>query len=182
MAQATARRPIVRATETGTGALPRYFMVAGTLLGIGLGGFVDGIVLHQLLQWHHMLTDTGHHPADTVSGLRDNTLWDGIFHSATWVATALGLYTLWDSAPIHRRGWGWALVGLMAIGWGSFHLVEGVIDHHILAIHHVRDDVGNKLPWDLGFLALGAVLVVAGYLIAKRAAAPAEPSERKGRG
>jgi uncharacterized membrane protein len=31
------------------------------LLGIGLGGFVDGIVLHQVLQWHHMLTDTGDH-------------------------------------------------------------------------------------------------------------------------
>jgi Predicted membrane protein (DUF2243) len=28
----------------------------GILLGVGLGGFVDGIVLHQILQWHHMLT------------------------------------------------------------------------------------------------------------------------------
>ena len=27
---------------------------AGFLLGLGLGGFFDGIVLHQLLQWHHM--------------------------------------------------------------------------------------------------------------------------------
>jgi uncharacterized membrane protein len=27
------------------------------LLGIGLGGFFDGIVLHQILQWHHMLSD-----------------------------------------------------------------------------------------------------------------------------
>jgi uncharacterized membrane protein len=31
----------------------------GILLGIGLGGFVDGIVLHQILQWHHMLTSEG---------------------------------------------------------------------------------------------------------------------------
>ena len=29
---------------------------AGIVLGIGLGGFFDGIVLHQILQWHHMLT------------------------------------------------------------------------------------------------------------------------------
>ncbi len=30
-----------------------------TILGVGLGGFVDGIVLHQVLQWHHMLSSTG---------------------------------------------------------------------------------------------------------------------------
>ena len=30
---------------------------AGILLGVGLGGFFDGIVLHQLLQWHHMITN-----------------------------------------------------------------------------------------------------------------------------
>ena len=29
---------------------------AGILLGTGLGGFVDGIVLHQILQWHNMLS------------------------------------------------------------------------------------------------------------------------------
>ncbi|MCK1539441.1 DUF2243 domain-containing protein, partial [Bradyrhizobium sp. 176] len=29
---------------------------AGVLLGLGLGGFFDGIVFHQLLQWHHMLS------------------------------------------------------------------------------------------------------------------------------
>jgi hypothetical protein len=40
---------------------------AGILLDLGLGGFFDGIVLHQILQWHHMasaVTDT-----TTVSGL-----------------------------------------------------------------------------------------------------------------
>ena len=28
----------------------------GILLGVGLGGFVDGMMLHQILQWHHTLT------------------------------------------------------------------------------------------------------------------------------
>lgn len=51
---------------------------AGILFGLGLGGFFDGIVLHQLLQWHHMLTSAGY-PPDTVANLRVNTLWDGIF-------------------------------------------------------------------------------------------------------
>ena len=51
-------------------------------MGLGLGGFVDGIVLHQILQWHHMLTDTGDHPMTTVAGLEANTLADGFFHLA----------------------------------------------------------------------------------------------------
>ena len=33
---------------------------AGILFGLGLGGFFDGIVLHQVLQWRHMLTDPPH--------------------------------------------------------------------------------------------------------------------------
>jgi uncharacterized membrane protein len=42
----------------------------GLLLGIGLGGFVDGIVAHQILQWHHMLTGTSEHPMTTSPGWR----------------------------------------------------------------------------------------------------------------
>jgi uncharacterized membrane protein len=35
----------------------RSFPIAsGILFGLGLGGFFDGIVLHQVLQWHHMLS------------------------------------------------------------------------------------------------------------------------------
>ena len=72
-------------------SLRRRFTVAGILLGLGLGGFVDGIVLHQILQWHHMLTATGDHPADTVAGLEANTLADGLFHAATWVFVVAGM-------------------------------------------------------------------------------------------
>jgi uncharacterized membrane protein len=38
---------------------------AGILLGLGLGGFFDGIIWHQVLQWHHMLTSAGY-PADVT--------------------------------------------------------------------------------------------------------------------
>jgi uncharacterized membrane protein len=54
-------------------------------MGLGL----DGIVLHQILQWHHMLTDTGDNPANTVVGLEANTLADGFFHlrpGSSWSA------------------------------------------------------------------------------------------------
>ena len=49
---------------------------------------------------------------------------------------------------------------------GSFNLVEGVIDHHILQIHHVRSGP-NELAWDITFLALGAVLLVGGWTLAR---------------
>ena len=49
----------------------------GILLGIGLSGFVDGILLHQILQWHHMVSNDV--PMRSVAGLEDNTFADGIF-------------------------------------------------------------------------------------------------------
>ena len=137
----------------------------GLLLGIGLGGFVDGIVLHQLLQWHHMLTDQGDYPSNTIRGLEVNTLWDGLFHASTWLFVTVGLFLLWRAVAGGRR-WTWrSLVGLLLAGWGIFNLVEGIVDHHILGVHHVRDDVADPMWWDLGFLAFGVVLLVVGFAL-----------------
>jgi uncharacterized membrane protein len=142
-------------------------LAPGILLGIGLGGFIDGIVLHQILQWHHMLTSAGY-PPDSVRNLTINTLFDGLFHAVTWVATAVGLFLLHRAV---RRGFAWSgyrLLGGMAIGWGAFNLVEGVVDHHLLGLHHVKENAPNPLLWDLGFLALGAVLVLVGVALSRR--------------
>jgi uncharacterized membrane protein len=130
---------------------------------LGLGGFVDGILLHQILQWHHMLSDTGDHPATTLAGLEANTLADGFFHLGTWAfvgAATLMTVRAWqrgELAPPWRPH-----AGQLLIGWGVFNLVEGLIDHALLGIHHVRDDLGGPIGWDLGFLGFGALLVVAG--------------------
>ena len=137
-------------------------------MGLGLGGFIDGIVLHQILQWHHMLTDTGEHPASTVAGLEANTLADGFFHLGTWlfVAGAMVLTVrAWqrgELAPPWR-----AHAGLLLAGWGIFNLVEGLVNHLVLGIHHVRDDLGGPLGWDLAFLASGAALVAGGLVLAR---------------
>ncbi len=140
------------------------------LFGLGLGGFIDGIVLHQLLQWHHLLSDTGDHPMTTVTGLEANTVADGFFHLSTWLFVAAGM-ALTISAWQHGRlapPWR-AHIGMLLVGWGVFNLVEGVIDHQILGIHHVRDDLGGPLAWDLGFLALGAALVAVGAALVRSA-------------
>ena len=71
---------------------------AGILFGLGLGGFFDGIVLHQVQQWQHMVSHT--HPPVDVPALQLNTFWDGIFHAATYIFVVLGLIVLWRAA--HR--------------------------------------------------------------------------------
>ena len=163
----------------------------GTILGIGLGGFVDGILLHQILQWHHMLTSTDtdnvgieYYPADTVHGLQINTVWDGLFHTFTWLAVLTGLGLLY-SRVTHSRGRVWAsraLWGWILLGWGMFNVVEGVVDHHILGIHHVRSGE-YQTWWDIGFLVFGALLVVGGWLLQRTAAPvnvcrPGDPADR----
>ena len=74
---------------------------AGLLLGVGLGGFVDGIVLHQLLQWHHVASNHEDFPVNTVAGLEANVFWDGLFHALMYVLGALGRWGLWRA---ERRG------------------------------------------------------------------------------
>jgi uncharacterized membrane protein len=155
-----------RGSATGMTA-PR---APGLLLGIGLGGFVDGIVLHQLLQWHHLLTSTGDHPMTTVAGLEANTLADGLFHVATWICVAVGSWLMYRAWVEGRIAPPWRThVGLLLCGWGAFNLVEGVVDHQLLGVHHVRDDLGGPLGWDLAFLAFGALLVAAGWRLQRRA-------------
>mgnify|MGYP005846164051 CR=1 FL=1 len=147
----------------GLGPLVR----AGLVLGIGLGAFVDGIVLHQVLQWHHMLTSAGY-PATTVMNLQVNTLWDGIFHGFAWVTTALGVALLWRYGQSPAISWSSrGFVGSLLAGWGLFNLVEGIVDHHLLGIHHVREGVANQVAWELSFLVFGALLVLAGWWLVR---------------
>ncbi|MEV1329388.1 DUF2243 domain-containing protein [Micromonospora costi] len=152
---------------------PAILRLPGIVLGVGLGGFVDGILLHQLLQWHHLLSSTNsdhigvrYYNPKTVPGLEMNTVWDGVFHTVCWLAVLVGLAVLYSRVTHQRRRvwtsrvlWGWILAG-----WGVFNLVEGVLDHHILAIHHVHGGP-QQLWWDLGFLVLGALLLAGGYLL-----------------
>jgi len=142
---------------------------SGILLGMGLGGFFDGIVLHQLLQWHHLVTSAGY-PPDTVENLKVNTFWDGVFHSLTYVFVVVGLVILWRAA---RRGLvRWrikVLLGLILVGWGLFNLLEGTISHQILGIHHVNETVPQEqwIYWDLGFLAWGAAMLASGWAMVR---------------
>jgi uncharacterized membrane protein len=138
--------------------------VAGILIGIGMGGFVDGIVLHQIAQWHNMLSNVV--PPHTMDNMRVNMTWDGLFHALTWLITLVGILLLWSAAyaraPIPSMR---AFMGQLILGWGVFNLIEGIIDHQILRIHNVRE-VPNYTVYNLTFLAVGGVLfLVIGWLL-----------------
>lgn len=143
------------------------------LLGIGLGGFADGIVLHQLLQWHHLISSTDAGDTTTVSGLEANTLADGLFHSAMWVATVIGVWWLWRNVSRGRVALDRQLIGWLLVGWGLFNVLDEIVFHALLDLHHIREG-DDELTYDLAFLGLGAVLAIFGSSLA-RSRRPADP-------
>jgi uncharacterized membrane protein len=150
---------------TNTSERNRFPIFAGIMLGIGLGGFFDGILLHQILQWHHMITSAGY-PADSLHNLELNTLLDGLFHAGTYLATAIGGLILWQSSRKPHDCWSARLLpATMLMGFGAFNLVEGTVNHQLLGLHHVNETVPRDqwIFWDLGFLIWGAAMLVGGW-------------------
>lgn len=163
--------PAAERTSEGADNVPRL-RASGIVLGLGIGGFVDGILFHMLLQWHHVICVNCLSPSQTTDDLRLETFSDGVFHLVTLGLVVSGLYMLWGAvrrAPTLLPGR--FLTGAMALGWGIFNGVEGVLDHHILGIHHVKPGPG-QLGWDLAFLASGAALALLGVWLMKSTPRP----------
>jgi uncharacterized membrane protein len=139
--------------------------IAGVLIGVGMGGFIDGILLHQILQWHNMVSNWI--PPTNMESMKTNMLWDGIFHGFVWLVTLAGILVLWKAAyqreyiPTLR-----ALTGQFMLGWGSFNLIEGIINHQILGIHYVRQ-VPEYMFYNITFLIGGVLFILIGWLLVK---------------
>ncbi|WP_204017496.1 DUF2243 domain-containing protein [Sphaerimonospora thailandensis] len=131
---------------------------AGLVLGLGIGGFIDGILLHQLMGWHHMLS--GWYPHDD----RLNMIGDGLFHAGCLVLVIVGVALLSRGGPHPGR----ELLGYGVAGWGVFDVVEGLVDHELLGVHHVRPGP-HQVAYDVAFLLLGAALVAIGLRVANSA-------------
>jgi uncharacterized membrane protein len=150
----------------------RMKISAGITLGLGLGGFVDGIALHQIAQWHNM--GSAVLPPITMEAMRANMRWDGYFHLGTLAVTLIGVLWLW------RDGFNRALmpplsafIGQMILGWGLFNLVEGLIDHQILGIHHVKDLPEHVPFYDWVFLGVGGFgMMLVGWALSRTGRIP----------
>jgi uncharacterized membrane protein len=143
----------------------RRLIITGIILGIGEAGFFDGIIFHQLLQWHHMFSSL--ETEATVAGLEINTVGDGLFHVFDWLMISIGIFLLWQLAKQQVQLSTRTFVGAILLGGGLFNVVEGLIDHHLLGIHHVKAGP-NQLSYDLGFLAVGALVAGIGWLFLRQ--------------
>jgi uncharacterized membrane protein len=138
-------------------------IAAGTLMGIGLGGFLDGILFHQVFQLHSLLS--AKLPQDTVVNIKTSMVWDGLFHLFTWLATIVAVGLLWHAAKLKTVPLsGATFFGAQLMGWGIFNLTEGIIDHYMLGIHHVVERLGLSM-YDHIFLASGVVYIICGLIL-----------------
>jgi uncharacterized membrane protein len=129
---------------------------AALLLGAGLGGLLDGILLQQIAQWHQ--TVSARVSPLTVDAIQLNLLADGLFNLLPWAIALTGALVLWSGArasgPLPSTR---AFCGYMMIGWGAFNLAEGALNHHIFELHHVRDLPTHMTSYDWVFLALAGI-------------------------
>ncbi|MGK6315704.1 DUF2243 domain-containing protein [Neorhizobium sp. DT-125] len=157
-------------------AFSRRFELAGLALGFGLGGFFDGILLHQILQWHHLLSGI----EEARHDIRVLILADGLFHVLMYVITGVGLWLLtrtrreFSDTDADRR-----LLASAIIGFGIWHILDAVLSHWVLGIHRIRMDVNNPLFWDLLWLAVfGLAPVGIGWIMRRGGSAPGRRTAR----
>jgi len=142
---------------------------AAGVLGFALGGFFDGILLHQVLQWHHFLSLV---PGEALRDIRAQILADGMFHVAVYAIAALGLWLLWRARGGLGAADGRRLLGAALLGFGIWQAVDVAGFHWVAGIHRIRVDVPDPLLWDLGWLtAVGLPPLLAGLWLRRSAAA-----------
>lgn len=148
------------ARASGTGSAT--FRAGALLLGVGLGGLADGIVFHQVLQWHNLVANPV--PPDTLAALRTNVLWDGLFHVATTLTLTVGLVLLQRSWGRGERaaGEGRLVLGWGAIGWGAFNVTDQIVLHELLDLHDIRMGVPNPGTYNWSYGASGLLLLALG--------------------
>ncbi|MBU9674404.1 DUF2243 domain-containing protein [Planococcus sp. CP5-4] len=145
-------------TEKISSNLDKRNFWAGLLFGIGLMAFIDEVIFHQLLQWHHFYD---------LATPQIGILADGLLNSFAWFAAIGGLFMFADlrrRQALRMRYW----IGSILIGAGAFQLFDGIIDHKVFRIHQVRYQV-ELWPYDLSWNLFGAALLIAGIILAKSA-------------
>ncbi len=140
---------------------------AGVVLGFGFAGYFDSFMFHMILQWHHMLSNVI--PPTSMENMHRLMRADGMFDAFSFLVILIGALLLWNGA--YKR---FAIpslagfIGQLLFGFGLFNLLEGIIDHHLLQIHYVRQ-VPDYAIYNWTFLALGAVLpLLIGWFLMQR--------------
>lgn len=128
------------------------------MLGFALGGFFDGIMLHQVLQWHHLLSGL----EGTGRNIRFLIMTDGFFHLFMYLVAIAGLWLLWSSRSEYlHQGADRRLVSTTLVGFGIWHCIDAVVSHWILGLHHIKMDSAHPLFWDISWFVIFGLLPIA---------------------
>ena len=160
-------------------AVDRSTLVAAATLGVGIGGLVDVILFHMILQTHHLVT--GYVDPTTLGGLRTNVFADGAFSLAMLLIAAVGGVRLWSAlvaADPARPPSASAAGGAAVVGRGAWNLVDVVVDHAVLQLHHATYPAFDVYDW--GWLVASLLLTAAGWLAIRGATrSAASPGGRR---
>ena len=155
--------------RNGESVSKRKSAISAILIGIGIAGLIDIIVFHAILQWHH--TSSHKIIPNTMESLQMNILHDGVFLAFSLIITIFGIIFLWYSQSSKDKdyllSYKRSFIGLVFIGFGGFNTIEGIINHHILQMHHVIE-VADPFVFDLTFLVIGGlVFLILGAIMLK---------------
>lgn len=157
--------------DTITAKLDPRTRVGWLLLGFALGGFFDGIVLHQILQWHHLLSGLAD-PAG--SDLRFQIMADGLFHLFMYVFAVAGTVLLVAArAAGGRAGTTTEILRLAFTGFGLWHLVDAIVFHWLLGLHRIKMNSDMPLAWDIAWLVIFGIVPLLLVLVLPNRGRPA---------
>lgn len=132
-------------------------MWTGILFGLGVVAFIDEVVFHQILHWHHF-----YDKSTTEIGLVS----DGIFHAFSFFATVGSAFLM---ADLHRRQafWRKRWLGGIFLGAGVFQLYDGTVQHKLMGLHQIRYNV-DILPYDLVWNITAVLMIIIGLVLLKQ--------------
>ncbi|MFL9603583.1 DUF2243 domain-containing protein, partial [Aeromonas dhakensis] len=78
-------------------------ILAGGVVGFGLGGLIDVIVIHHVLQWHHLISNVV--DPNSLEGLRTNIFADGLLSTAMLLHVIVGLGLLFWVGNRNDAAW-----------------------------------------------------------------------------
>jgi uncharacterized membrane protein len=137
--------------------LKRRTIWSGILFGVGLVAFIDEMVFHQLLHWHHF-----YDKSTTNVGL----ISDGFFHALSWLTTVGALFLVADLR--RRNAWnGERWLGSVLLGAGLFQFYDGTVQHKLMMLHQIRYNV-VILPYDLIWNLTAISMIVIGYYLVRK--------------
>src|SRR3954453_7929031 len=129
-------------------------VLSGVLLGLGIAAFLDEVLFHQLLHWHHF-----YDKSTPAIGL----ISDGVFHAFSWSPPVPALFLF---AALRRRDavspphwWGGLLIGA-----GGFQLYDGTVQHKLMRLHQIRYHV-TLWPYDAAWNAIAVLALALGVLL-----------------